>query len=51
MWEVVMRNKNVEDAFSKACHKKVLQTVDARASGAGGTVEGSDKLRRSTRGP
>ena len=26
-------------------HKKVMQTVDARASGAGGMVEGSDKLK------
>ena len=26
-------------------HKKVMQAVDARASGAGGTVEGSDKLK------
>jgi hypothetical protein len=45
--KVFMAGCSLQHSVSRVTlwHKKVMQAVDARASGAGGTVEGSDKLK------
>jgi hypothetical protein len=44
---VIMEGCPLQHSVSRRTlwHKQVMMTVDGRASGTGGTVEGSDKLK------